>query len=147
MWKRAPHVAPDSDPERVTKLARIRHIAEHLRASEVLFFIDEWDIDVLPKIGYKWMLRGTQTEVMRPGTNKKQYLAGALDYLTGKIVHVVGERNKRWLVIDLLRRVDRQFPTATKIYLVADNYGIDKAKAVEQWLRNHPRCEMVWVPS
>jgi len=147
VWKRARHAAPDSDPERIGKLARIRHIIEHLRPSEVLFFIDELDIHLLPKIGYEWMLKGTQTEVMTPGTNKKQYLAGALDYLTGKIVHVVGERKNRWLVIDLLRRLDRQFPTATKIYLVADNYGIHKAKAVEGWLQHHPRFEMVWLPS
>ncbi len=34
VWKRARHVARDSDPERVTKLARIRHLTEiwaHLR--------------------------------------------------------------------------------------------------------------------
>ncbi len=33
VWKRARHVARDDDPERVTKLARIRHIVEHLRLS------------------------------------------------------------------------------------------------------------------
>ena len=147
VWKRARHVARDDDPERVTKLARIRHIVEHLRPSEVLLFIDELDIHLLPKIGYEWMLRGTQTEVMTPGTNQKQYLAGALDYLTGKMVHVMGERKNRWLAIDLLRRLDRQFPTATKIYLVADNYRIHKAKAVEEWLKHHPRFEIVWLPS
>jgi putative transposase len=147
VWKRARHAAQDSDPERILKLARIRHLVEHLRPSEMLFFIDELDIHLLPKIGYEWMVRGTQNEVMTPGTNKKQYLAGALDYLTGKIVHVVGERKNRWLVIDLLRRLDQQFPTATKIYLVADNYRIHKAKAVEGWLQHHPRFEIVWLPS
>jgi putative transposase len=147
VWKRARHVAQDSDPERISKLARIRHIIEHLRPQEVLFFIDELDVNLLPKIGYEWMLRGTQTEVMTPGTNKKQYLAGALNFLTGKIVHVVGERKNRWLVIDLLRRLDRQFSTATKIYLIADNYRIHKAKAVEEWLKNHPRFEIVWLPA
>lgn len=147
VWKRARHAAPDCDPERISKLARIRHLIEHLRPKEVLFFIDELDIHLLPKIGYEWMLKGTQLEVMTPGTNQKQYLAGALDYLTGKMVHVVGERKNRWLVIDLLRRVERQFPTATKIYLVADNYRIHKAKAVQEWLANHPRFEIVWLPS
>ncbi len=147
VWKRTRHAAQDSDSERISKLARIRHLIEHLRPSEMLFFVDELDIHLLAKIGYEWMLKGTQTEVMTPGTNKKQYLAGALDYLTGKITYVVGERKNRWLVIDLLRRLDRQFPTATKIYLVADNYRIHKAKAVEQWLNNHPRFEIVWLPS
>lgn len=70
VWKRARHAAPDCDPERISRLARIRHIIEHLRPKEVFFFIDELDIHLLPKIGYEWMLKGTQTEVMTPGTNK-----------------------------------------------------------------------------
>ncbi len=147
VWKRARHVALDSDPERIAKLARIRHIVEHLRSSEVLLFIDELDIHLLPKIGYEWMLRGTQTEVMTPGTNQKRYLAGALNHLTGKITHVTAERKNRFLVRALLCALERQFPTATKIYLVADNYRIHKAKAVEEWLKNHPRFEIVWLPS
>jgi len=147
VWKRARHTALDNDPERVAKLARIRHLIEHLRPSERLFFIDELDIHLLPKIGYEWMLRGTQTEIMTPGQNQKRYLAGALDYLTGKIVHVVGERKNRFMVIDVLRTLDSKFPTATKIYLVADNYRIHKAKAVEQWLSQHPRVEIIWLPS
>jgi hypothetical protein len=116
VWKRARPAAQDCDPERVNKLARIRNIIEHLRPSEVFFFIDELDLHLLPKIGYEWMLKGTQSEVMTPGTNQKQYLAGALDYLTGKLMYVVGERKNRFLVIDLLRILDRKLTAASKIY-------------------------------
>ncbi len=149
VWKRARHVARDDDPSRVVKLARIRHLIEHLRPSEVVFFADELDIHLRPVIGYEWMLRGTQREVMTPGTNKKHYLAGALNLMTGKILHVCGERKNRWLFIDLLRLLDRKFPAAkvSKIYVVADNYRIHKAQAVVEWLAHHPRFEIVWLPS
>jgi len=149
VWKRTRHAARDDDPERVTKLARIRHIVEHLRSSEMLFFVDELDLHLLPKIGYEWMLRGTQTEVLTPGQNKKHYLAGALDIVTGKIMHVVGERKNRWLFIDLLRLLERRFPATriSKIYVVADNYRIHKAQAVIEWLAHHPRFEIIWLPS
>jgi transposase len=30
---------------------------------------------------------------------------------------------------------------------VADNYRIHKAKAVEEWLKHHPRFEVLWLPS
>jgi putative transposase len=146
-WKRARHTARDDDPERVSKLARIRYITEHLRPPEVLFFIDELDIHLLPKLGYEWMLKATQAEIMTPGQNQKHYLAGALNYLSGEITHVMAERKNRYLVIDLLRTLERKFPTAGKIYLVADNYRIHKAKAVEQWLAQHPRFEVIWLPS
>jgi len=44
-----------------------------------LFFADELDINLLPKVGSHWMPKGDQVEVMTPGTNEKRYLAGALD--------------------------------------------------------------------
>lgn len=148
-WKRARHVARDDDPERVTKLARIRSMIEGLVPTEALFFADELDIHLLAKIGYQWMLRGTQVEVMTPGSNQKKYLAGALNYLTGTMLHVVGEQKNRWLFIDVLRVIDRRCPAAkfTRIYVVVDNYRIHAAKAVEAWLAAHPRFELVWLPS
>lgn len=149
VWKRARHAAKDDDPQRIQKLARIRHLIEHLRPSEVLFFVDELDIQLLAKIGYEWMLKGTQREVLTPGTNKKHYLAGALNFVSGKILHVVGERKNRWLFINLLMAINRASPATKikKIYVVADNYGIHKAKAVVEWLANHPRFEIIWLPS
>jgi transposase len=149
VWKRARHTARDDDSERVAKLARIRHLAETLPKQAVLFFADELDIHLLPKLGYEWMLKGTQTQIMTPGTNHKNYLAGALNYLTGELLSVVGERKTRWLFIDLLRAIDRRCPTTkfTQIYVVVDNYGIHKAKAVALWLAQHPRFELVWLPS
>ena len=74
----------DDDPDRVSKLARIRHLVETLPRNAVLFFADELDIHLLPKLGYEWMLKGTQREVMTPGTNQKNYLAGALEFHLGQ---------------------------------------------------------------
>jgi putative transposase len=148
VWKRARHIAKDDDPERASKLARIRHLVETLPGQAALFFADELDIHLLPKLGCEWMLRGTQTEVMTPGTNRKSYLAGALNFATGKLLSVVSERKNRWLFIDLLRVIDRACPAArfTKLYVVADNYGIHKAKAVGAWLAQHPRFELIFLP-
>ncbi len=149
VWKRARHVARDSDPERVAKLARIRALVEGLKPTEALFFADELDIHLLAKIGYQWMPKGTQVEVMTPGTNRKHYLAGALNYLTGKMLYVTAERKNRWLFIDLLKLLDRKCPAAkfTRLYLVCDNYRIHTAKAVTAWLAQHPRFELVSLPS
>lgn len=142
-------MARDDDPERVSKLARIRHLIETLPRNAALFFADEVDIHLMPKLGYQWMLRGTQEEVMTPGTNQKNYLAGALSFLSGKMLYVVGERKDRWLFIDLLKRIERACPAQkfTRIYVVVDNYRIHKAQAVVNWLTDHPRFELVWLPS
>jgi transposase len=148
-WKRARHAARDDDPARVSKLAQIRHLVETLPKDAALFFADELDIHLLPKLGYEWMLRGTQTEVMTPGTNQKHYLAGALNCVTGKLLHVVGERKNRWLFIELLKALERACPAQkfARIYVVVDNYRIHTAKAVCEWLAVHPRFELVFLPS
>jgi len=149
VWKRARPVARDDDPERVVKLARIRALVEGLLPTDALFFADELDIHLLAKIGSEWMEKGTQVEVMTPGTNRKHYLAGALNYVTGKLLCVTAERKDRWLFIDLLKLIDRRCPAAkfTRLYVVCDNYRIHSAKAVAAWLIAHPRFELVFLPS
>jgi len=149
VWKRARHIARDDDPQRVAKLARIRRIIEGLLPSDALFFADELDIHLLAKIGYEWMPKGTQTEIMTPGTNRKHYLAGALDFVTGKLLAVTAEGKNRWLFIDLLKLIDRRCPAQkfTRLYVVCDNYRIHTAKAVVEWVSLHPRFELVLLPS
>jgi transposase len=149
VWKRAKLVAKDDDPNRVNKLARIRWLFEHITPKQLLLFADELDIHLLAKVGYAWMEKGTQQEVWTPGTNEKNYLAGALDIVTGRIVHCVWFRKTSGLFIDLLKVIDGTYTVCqyTKIFVVVDNYKIHKAKAVEQWLKQHPRIELVFLPT
>ncbi len=148
-WKRARHAARDDDPERVAKLARVRSLVENLPQNAALFTAFELDIQLLAKLGYEWMLKGTQREVETPGQNEKRYLGATLNFVTGKLLHVVGEKKDRWLFIQLLEATDRACPAVRfkKIYVVADNYKIHKAQAVITWLLKHPRFELVYLPS
>jgi hypothetical protein len=149
VWKRAKLAAKDDDPQRVEKLARIRFVVEHLPAKAALFFADELDIHLLPQVGYQWMPKGEQVEVLTPGTNEKRYWAGAVDMRTGTIVHRVWWRQTHGLFLDLLQALDRAYPAArfTHLYLVVDNYGSHKAKAVERWLAAHPRFALLFLPT
>jgi putative transposase len=149
VWKRAKLRAKDNDPKRLERLARIRYHQEHLQAHEVLVFADELDIHLLPKVGAAWMPKGTQEEVMTPGQNEKHYLAGALHLATGKLLYCLGPRKNNGLFRDLLTLLDRTYPAprVRRIYVVVDNYCIHKAKAVDQWLANHPRFVLLWLPT
>src|SRR5215813_3830283 len=113
------------------KLARIRFVLEHLPTKAALFFADELDIPLLPKVGYQWMLKGEQVELPTPGTNEKRYLAGALDLRTGMILHRVWWRKTHGLFLDLLQTLDHAYPPGrfTHLYVVVDNYKIHKAQA------------------
>jgi transposase len=148
-WKRARVTAKDNDPDRVEKLARIRLAIEQLRAGAALFFADELDISLLPKVGYQWMPKGEQVAVMTPGTNEKRYLAGALDLTTGTITHWVWYRKQSGLFLDLLDTLDRTHPAPlfSHLTIVVDNAKLHKAKKVQQWLAAHPRFELLYLPT
>ena len=38
-------------------------------------------------------------------------------------------------------------PQGQRVYVVVDNDSIHKAQAVEQWLADHPRLHVLWVPT
>jgi putative transposase len=149
VWKRAKLVAKDDDPQRVDRLARIRFVYEQLRWWEAMVFADELDMHLLPKVGYAWMPKGRQLAVMTPGTNEKHYLAGALDLATGTVHHCLGPRKTNELFRALLQTLDAAYSATPyrRIYVVVDNYKIHKAKAVEQWLANHPHFELLFLPT
>jgi putative transposase len=149
VWKRAKLAAKDDDPQRMAKLARIRYTWEHLPARAALFFADELDISLLPKVGYQWMPKGQQREVLTPGTNEKRYLAGALEMRSGKIIHRVWWRKTHGLFLDLLAMLEQTYPLPhfTRLYVVIDNYKIHKARAVARWLAAHPRFELLFLPT
>jgi hypothetical protein len=147
-WKRAKLSAKDDDPARVEKLARIRYAVEQLRAGVALFCADELAIHRLPKGGYHWMPKGTQVEVMTPGTNEKRYLGGALNLPTGTIPHCVWYRTTTGLFLDLLDTLDRTHPAPlfAPLTVVVDNAKIHQAGKVKKWLAAHPRFELRYLP-
>ena len=149
VWKRAKLRAKDDDPQRVEKLARIRDAFEQVRAGVALFFADELDISLLAKVGYQWMPKGEQVEVLTPGTNEKRHLAGALNIITGTITPCVWYRKPTGLFLDLLQTLDRTYPARlfSPLQGVVDNAQIPQAAAVAKWLATHPRFELLYLPT
>ena len=110
-----------------------------------LFLADELALSLLPKGGYQGMPKGTQGEVLTPGTNEKRYVAGALAITTGTIAHCVWYRKGTGLFLNLLQTLDRMYPARAFSHLtvVADNAKIPHATEVEKWLAAHPRFELL----
>ena len=147
--KRAKLAAKDNDPERAPKLARIRRVFESLGPRQALLFADELDLHLLPKVGAQWMPRAMQVEVMTPGRNEQRHLAGALDLRTGHVQYRLWFRKVNGLFLDLLNVLDSAYPARRwdRIYVVADNVKIHKAKSVQRWLGQHPRFRLLFLPT
>jgi transposase len=148
VWKRPSLVARDDDPARATLLARIRLHWEDLDPREALVFADELELHLLPKVGAQWTRRGQRLEIVTPGQDQRCYLAAALDFRTGRLLHRTGPKKNRFLFLDLLRVLDRVYAGAgfRRVYVVADNYSIHTAGDVRRWLACHPRLVLLWLP-
>jgi transposase len=112
------------------RLLAIRRLVEGLPRDEVAVYEDEVDIHLNPKVGYDWMGRGQQKEVLTPGQNVKRYLAGALDVRTGRLHYVEGESKDSWLFVRLLGKLYLHYEAASRIHVILDNYSIHDSKLV-----------------
>lgn len=72
-----------------------------MQCGKPVFYEDEVDIHLNPKIGADWHLRGQQKRVVTLGQNEKYYLAGALHSDTGKASYVSGNSKGSSLFIRL----------------------------------------------
>ena len=70
-----------------------------------VFYEDEVDIHLNPKIGADWKMRGQQKRVVTPGQNEKYYLVGSLHSGTGNVSYVGGNSKSSALFISLLKRL------------------------------------------
>jgi len=121
---------PWSESRKKRRLREIRRLVRELPVNEVAVYEDEVDIHLNPKIGWDWMLRGQQKEVLTPGKNVKQYLAGALDARTGKLIWVEGDRKNSALFVRLLWKLVCHYRRAKVIHVILDNYSIHHTSLV-----------------
>lgn len=121
---------PWSKRRKARRLKKLRDLLEGLPKDEVALYEDEVDIHLNPKIGYDWVGRGQQKEVLTPGQNVKRYLAGALDVRTGELHYVEGTRKDSWLFVQLLGKLFLHYKEAKVIHVILDNYGIHDSQLV-----------------
>jgi transposase len=131
---------------RQRRLRKLRRLARHPAAREVVVYVDEVDIHLNPRIGRDWMPRGYQRRVLTPGQNAKHYVAGAYDPLRQRMVCVSGDRKVSWLFLNLLRALGQAYPWACRIHVILDNYVIHKSQLVLTALRAMPKIQLHFLP-
>jgi transposase len=146
-YRRARPTLYKRDPRKTERLAAIdAALADKSPYTEV-FYVDEADIDLNPRIGPAWMRKGEQAAIPTPGQNRKHYLAGALHAHSGQLVWVEHHRKNSVLFIRLLEQLRRQYRRARRIRLILDNYRIHKSRLVERWLLANPKFELLFQPA
>ncbi len=112
VWRRAAPTLRIRDLHKDEKMPAIHKALDECSAEHPVFYEDEVDIHLNPKIGADWQLRGQQKRVVTPGQNEKYYLAGALHCGTGKVSHVGSNSKSSALFISLLKRLKATYRRA-----------------------------------
>lgn len=146
VWRRAAPTLKIKDPHYEEKWLVIDQALAQEQTAHPVFYQDEVDIDLNPKIGADWMPKGQQKRIATPGQNQKHYLAGALHSGTGRVHYVSGSSKSSDLFISLLETLRRTYRRAKTITLVADNYIIHKSRKVERWLEENPKFRLLFLP-
>jgi transposase len=132
---------------RQARIRAIRRLVAGATVDEPVFFEDEVDIHLNPKIGPDWMLPRQQKLVMTPGQNQKRYITGALKSDGNDLVFVQSTRKNSDLFLALVAKLMRSYSTARRIHIVLDNYGIHSSKRVRQFLADYaPKIELHFLP-
>ncbi|MBS9435580.1 IS630-like element ISPlu10 family transposase [Photorhabdus hainanensis] len=146
VWRRAAPTLKLPDPEYPEKMAKITEALSKCSEKHPVFYEDEVDIELNPKIGADWYLKGQQKRIVTPGKNQKHYFAGCLNVQTGKVTYADGLNKNSQLVINVLEELERQYCHAETLTLILDNYSIHKSRRVRDWLACHPKFNLLFLP-
>lgn len=149
VWRRPRPVVGPKDPRHRSKMRQIRRLLRSLPADEVAVYQDEVQIDLNPKIGSCWMLRGQQAEVVTPGDNVQRHLAASLVVGTGRLlVSAAGVRRNSKLFLEHLEDLCRRLRAWKTIHVICDNAGFHKSRQVRQWLAaRQGRVRLHYLPT
>lgn len=109
-------------------LDNIEQLVAAASPSHEVFYLDEADIDLNPRIGLAYMKRGQQPLVLTPGQNVKYYIAGALNARTGRVLYSHGPRKNSKLFVGVLDVLRHAYRRARTIHVILDNYIIHKSR-------------------
>jgi putative transposase len=120
-WRRPRPVPPEKDSEEQIKEKRAR-LEDLQRMTEEAgsFFQDETKLETNPKVGFCWMRKGKQRRLKTPGTNRKVWISGALNFKTGRLHWVSGGRRDGELFIKLLDALRRTYRCHGQLHLAVD---------------------------
>jgi transposase len=144
-WRRPRHSLP-ADPAAAAKMGALCQRIVRAPILAAILCQDECALHLLPVLRAMWMRQGRQVRVPSPGTNRKRAVFGALEWETGRWLYTVTARKRAVEFVAFLEAVLAAYPDRP-VLLVVDNASIHTAKVVRTWLAEHPRLELLFLPT
>jgi transposase len=144
-WKR-PKFAPARrrDPHAEAKQARITQALAD--PTGIFLAEDECDLHLLAVLRACWQRLGEQLRIVTPGQNAKRGVFGALNLRTGAWFYQLSAHKRSADFIAFLAPLLDAYPIGC-IYILVDNASIHASKLTRQWVAQHPRIELLYLPT
>lgn len=118
-----------------------------LKAGEVFYYADEFNVSWLPTLRKMWSPQGQQVMIPTPGQPKVHYGLGAINYHTGETVVIIRRRKRRQEVAELLEALLDKHPQET-VYVAWDNASTHQDQEIEAVLRSAAgRLILLYLPT
>jgi putative transposase len=118
-----------------------------LKAGEVFYYADEFNVSWLPTLRKMWSPKGQQVTIPTPGQPKVHYGLGAVNYHTGDTVVIIRRHKRRKEVAELLEALLEKHPQET-IYVAWDNASTHQDEEIEAVVRGAAgRLILLYLPT
>ncbi|NTU55173.1 MAG: IS630 family transposase [Anaerolineales bacterium] len=120
---------------------------DQLKAGDVFYYADEFNVSWLPTLRAMWSPQGQQVMIPTPGQPKVHYGLGAVNYHNGETVVIIRRRKRRPEVAELLQVLVDKHPTGT-IFVAWDNANTHQDDEVESVVRSAAgRLVLLYLPT
>jgi putative transposase len=118
-----------------------------LKAGEVFYYADEFNVSWLPTLRKMWSPKGQQVTIPTPGQPKVHYGLGAVNYHTGDTVVIIRRHKRRKEVAELLEALLEKHPQET-MYVAWDNASTHQDEEIEAVVRGAAgRLILLYLPT
>lgn len=118
-----------------------------MKAGEVFYYADEFNVSWLPTLRAMWSPVGQQVMIPTPRQPYKRYGLGAVNYHTGETVVIFRQHKRRREVAELLAAILDRHPTET-VYVAWDNSSTHEDDEIEAVVRGAAgRLVLLYLPT
>lgn len=144
-WKR-PKFAPARrrDPQAEAKQACIAQAMAD--PTGILLAEDECDVHLMAVLRACWQRVGEQLHIVTPGQNAKRGVFGAINLRTGAWFYQLSAHKRSADFVAFLAPLLQVYPVGC-IYILVDNASIHASKLTRQWIAQHPRIVLLYLPT
>jgi len=134
-----------TDPDKAQKQWQIAKAVVEAPEKVAVLYSDESRIEWLPIVRAMWHWVGQQIRIPTPGSNDTRALFGALNIRTGQWTYLVREHLRKEDFIAFLEHLLTVY-VEVPIILIVDSYSSHTAHLVRDWLGEHPRLQLYYLP-